>query len=54
MSDGIELTATNAPWGCADCGDEATAYLHDAGFRCVDCDDRAPTERPPSGEGVRL
>lgn len=54
MTAGIELTETNAPWGCGECGDEATAYLHDVGFRCGGCDDRAPVERPPQGEGVRL
>jgi len=54
MSVGIELTESNAPWACSECNGEATAYLHDSGFRCGECDGRAPTERPAQGEGVRL
>lgn len=53
MSVGFHLTETNAPRGC-DCGDEATAYFHEEGFRCGDCDDRAPEERAQSGGGGSL
>jgi tRNA(Ile2) C34 agmatinyltransferase TiaS len=46
MTDGFALAKTNAGRSCAVCGDHATAYLHDGGFRCGDCEPTAPDERP--------
>jgi len=53
MGDGFTLTESNAPRTCK-CGDEATAYLHETGFRCSECDDRAPEERAVTAGGETL
>lgn len=51
MSGGFHLTEKNAPRNCGICGEAATAYIHDVGFRCGDCYDDAPEKQAAAGEG---
>jgi ribosomal protein S27AE len=53
MSRGWSLSVMNADRVCGLCGEQATAYLHDAGFRCGECHELAPRELvSPDAGGV--
>ena len=54
MSRGFHLTEKNAPRSCGDCGEPATAYMHEKGFFCGECREGAPVDRAPAGEGRSL
>jgi len=51
MSRGFHLTEKNAPRSCGDCGEPATAYIHETGFYCGDCHPGAPDSRAAAGDG---
>lgn len=45
MANAHPLTPANADRSCAECGEEATAFVHGEGFYCGSCHEAAPPER---------